>query len=83
MMVQAVVAIVMLLMSVAVAVADAAAVVDVYRVIQFDLQNAPMGSRLAALNHHATSGLVVLGPDLSRAVVVLSVLPCQFHFSQR
>lgn len=69
---QAVVALVTLLMSMV--VADAAAVVDVYRMIQYDLRGAPMGSRRAALNHHATSGLDVPGADLSRAVVILPVL---------
>jgi hypothetical protein len=69
---QAVVALVTLLMSMV--VADAAAVVDVYRMIQYDLRGTPMGSRRAPLNHHATSGLDVPGADLSRAVVILPVL---------
>lgn len=69
---QAVVALVTLLMSMV--VADAAAVVDVYRMIQYDLRGTPMGSRRAPLNHHATSGLEVPGADLSRAVVILPVL---------
>jgi hypothetical protein len=34
----------------------------------------PLGSRRAALNHHATSGLEVAGADLSRAVVILPAL---------
>jgi hypothetical protein len=55
-------------------VADAAAVVDVYRMIQYDLRGTPLGSRRAALNHHATSGLEVAGADLSRAVVILPAL---------
>ncbi|KAG0579506.1 hypothetical protein KC19_4G104000 [Ceratodon purpureus] len=69
---QAVVVMVVMVMSMV--VADAAAVVDVYRMIQYDLRGAPMGSRRAALNHHATSGFDVAGADLSRAVVILPVL---------
>jgi len=69
---QPVVALVMLLMSMV--VADAAGVVDVYRLIQYDVRGTPMGSRRAALNHHATSGLDVPGVDLSRTVVILPVL---------
>lgn len=71
-MAQAVVALVVMLMSMV--VTDAAAVVDVYRMIQYDLRGTPMGSRRAPLNHHATSGLDVAGADLSRAVVILPVL---------
>ena len=69
---QAVVALVVMVMSMA--LADAAAVVDVYRMIQYDLRGAPVGSRRSALNHHATSGLDVAGADLSRAVVILPAL---------
>lgn len=54
-------------------ICDAAAVVDVYRLIQYDLRGAPFGSRRAIINHHATSGLSVPGSDVSRQVVILPV----------
>lgn len=52
---------------------DAATVVDVYRLIQYDLAGAPLGSRLAALNHHAGSWPFVPGADLSRTVVMIPI----------
>ncbi|XP_058108991.1 uncharacterized protein LOC131252116 isoform X1 [Magnolia sinica] len=52
---------------------DAATVVDVYRLIQYDLAGAPFGSRLAGLNHHAGSLPFPLGADLSRTVVMVPV----------
>ncbi|KAL3682790.1 hypothetical protein R1sor_000812 [Riccia sorocarpa] len=76
MMVLSVRAVAALLVVVAVAyieICDAAAVVDVYRMIQYDFQGTPFGSRRAAVNHHATSGLSVTGSDLSRTVVILPV----------
>ena len=69
---RAVAALVALVMSVV--VAEAATVVDVYRMIQFDLRGAPLGSRRAPVNHFAASGVDVPGADLSRAVVVLPAL---------
>lgn len=71
-MAQAVVALATLLMSMA--VVDAAAVVEVYRMIQYDLRGTPLGSRRAPINHHASSALSVAGADLSRTVVILPVL---------
>ncbi|CAM8964253.1 unnamed protein product [Rhodiola kirilowii] len=50
---------------------DAATVVDVYRLIQYDISGVPFGSRFAALNHHATSFPCPPGADLSRAVAML------------
>ncbi|CAN4119190.1 unnamed protein product [Withania somnifera] len=50
---------------------DAITVVDVYRLVQYDLSGVPFGSRLAALNHHAGSSL--LAEDLSRTVLMLPV----------
>ncbi|KAM3398854.1 nicalin-1 isoform X1 [Capsicum galapagoense] len=50
---------------------DAVTVVDVYRLVQFDISSVPFGSRLATLNHHAASSL--FGSDLSRSVIILPV----------
>lgn len=52
---------------------DAAAVVDVYRIIQYDFGGMPFGSRRAALNHHAGSMLFGAGTDLSRTVVIVPI----------
>lgn len=52
---------------------DAATVVDVYRLIQYDIAGVPFGSRLASLNHHAGSSLFAPGTDLSRTVVIIPV----------
>ncbi|KAI3511387.1 hypothetical protein L1887_18540 [Cichorium endivia] len=50
---------------------DASTVVDVYRLIQYDISGVPFGSRVASLNHHAGSSLFAPGSDLSRTVVIL------------
>ncbi|KAG5248126.1 nicalin [Salix suchowensis] len=52
---------------------DAATVVDVYRLIQYDISGAPLGSRFATLNHHAGSLHLPPGVDLSRTVVIIPV----------
>ncbi|GFZ20225.1 hypothetical protein Acr_28g0009300 [Actinidia rufa] len=52
---------------------DGVTVVDVYRLIQYDLSGVPFGSRLAYLNHHAGSSLFAPGTDLSRTVVMIPV----------
>ena len=52
---------------------DAATVVDVYRLIQYDISGAPFGSRLASLNHHAGSLHFPPGADLSRTVLMIPV----------
>ncbi|XP_052186798.1 uncharacterized protein LOC127797715 [Diospyros lotus] len=52
---------------------DAVAVVDVYRLIQYDLAGVPYGSRLASLNHHASSSLFGPGTDLSRSVLMIPI----------
>lgn len=52
---------------------DAATVVDVYRLIQYDLAGVPFGSRFASLNHHAGSSLFAPATDLSRTLVILPV----------
>ncbi|XP_009595187.1 uncharacterized protein LOC107811571 [Nicotiana tabacum] len=51
---------------------DAITVVDVYRLVQYDLSGVPFGSRLATLNHHAGSSLFA-SADLSRTVLMLPV----------
>ncbi|KAL6499733.1 hypothetical protein OROGR_027643 [Orobanche gracilis] len=54
---------------------DAVTVVDVYRLVQYDLGGVPFGSRLAAFNHHAGSSLYSSSAgavaDLSRTVLIL------------
>ncbi|OIT26429.1 PREDICTED: nicalin-1-like [Nicotiana attenuata] len=55
---------------------DAVTVVDVYRLVQYDISGVPFGSRLAVLNHHAGSSLFASGgsgSDLSRTVLILPV----------
>ncbi|GMG98430.1 hypothetical protein Nepgr_000270 [Nepenthes gracilis] len=52
---------------------DAATVVDVYRLIQYDLAGVPFGSRLASLNHHAGSSLYSPNADLTRTVIIFPI----------
>ncbi|KAI5592684.1 hypothetical protein BDE02_04G170000 [Populus trichocarpa] len=52
---------------------DAATVVDVYRLIQYDISGAQFGSRFATLNDHAGSLHLPPGVDLSRTVVIIPV----------
>ncbi|XP_035546105.1 nicalin-1 [Juglans regia] len=59
---------------------DAATVVDVYRLIQYDISGVPFGSRLAALNHHAGSLHFAPGADLSRTVVIIPVRELNMSF---
>ncbi|PSR89846.1 Nicalin-1 like [Actinidia chinensis var. chinensis] len=59
---------------------DGVAVVDVYRLIQYDLAGVPFGSRLASLNHHAGSSLFAPGTDLSRTVVMIPVREVNITF---
>ncbi|KAH7863700.1 hypothetical protein Vadar_020891 [Vaccinium darrowii] len=59
---------------------DAVAVVDVYRLIQYDIAGVPFGSRLASLNHHAGSSLYTPGADLSRTVVMIPVAEVNITF---
>ncbi|PWA78790.1 nicalin [Artemisia annua] len=57
-------------------------VVDVYRLIQYDIAGSPFGSRLASLNHHAaSSSLLSSSTDLSRAVLVLPLTELNHHTS--
>ncbi|KAL9413444.1 hypothetical protein AB3S75_042011 [Citrus x aurantiifolia] len=59
---------------------DAATVVDVYRLIQYDISGVPFGSRLASLNHHAGSLHFSPGADLSRTVVMIPVRELNISF---
>ncbi|KAG9459031.1 hypothetical protein H6P81_003539 [Aristolochia fimbriata] len=59
---------------------DAATVVDVYRLIQYDLAGVPFGSRLAALNHHAGSLPFTPGTDLSRTVIIMPIREVNITF---
>ncbi|XP_050280114.1 uncharacterized protein LOC126721129 [Quercus robur] len=61
---------------------DAATVVDVYRLIQYDISGAPFGSRLAKLNHHAGSLHFPAGADLSRTVLMIPVRDLNITFLQ-
>lgn len=56
-------------------ICDAAAVVDAYRMIQYDLKGIPFGSRRAGLNHHAGSMLFThQATDLSRTVIIVPIV---------
>jgi hypothetical protein len=59
---------------------DAAAAVGVYRLIQYDFAGAPLGSRAAALNHHAATFPLPAGADLSRSVLVAPLLDLPLSF---
>ncbi|XP_068310437.1 uncharacterized protein [Pyrus communis] len=59
---------------------DAATVVDVYRLIQYDISGAPFGSRLANLNHHAGSLHFAPGSDLSRTVLIIPLRELNISF---
>ncbi|KAF3944826.1 hypothetical protein CMV_028741 [Castanea mollissima] len=61
---------------------DAATVVDVYRLIQYDISGAPFGSRLAKLNHHAGSLHFPPRADLSRTVLMIPVRDLNITFLQ-
>jgi hypothetical protein len=52
---------------------DSSSVVDVFRMVQYDLGGKPLGSRKAGLNQHISSGLAVPGGDIARAVIVMPV----------
>ncbi|CAI5483683.1 unnamed protein product [Closterium sp. Yama58-4] len=60
---------------------DAASVVDVYRMIQYDLGGAPFGSRKASFSLYASSGLTTSAAseaDLMRAVIVMPIQRINF-----
>ena len=59
---------------------DAATVVDVYRLIQYDMSGAQFGSRLANLNHYAGSLHSPPGSDLSRTVLIIPLRDLNITF---
>ncbi|KAL5579778.1 hypothetical protein UlMin_012220 [Ulmus minor] len=59
---------------------DGATVVDVYRLIQYDISGVPFGSRLAGLNHHAGSMHFPPGADLSRTVLIIPLRELNMSF---
>ncbi|XP_042378944.1 nicalin-like [Zingiber officinale] len=67
-----------LVLAVCVELGDAATAVDAYRLIQYDLDGAPYGSRLAALNHFAGVAPFASGVDLSRTAVILPLRDLNF-----
>ncbi|XP_074579609.1 uncharacterized protein LOC141836099 [Curcuma longa] len=67
-----------LVLAVCVELGDAATAVDAYRLIQYDLDGAPYGSRLAALNHFAGVAPFAAGVDLSRTAVILPLRDLNF-----
>ncbi|XWS52820.1 hypothetical protein CRYUN_Cryun11dG0105000 [Craigia yunnanensis] len=58
----------------------AAAAVDVYRLIQYDMSGSPFGSRFASLNHHAASLHFPPGADLSRTVLIIPLRELNITF---
>lgn len=54
---------------------DVAATLRVYRLIQYDLASAPLGSRATALNNRAAAFLLFLGPTSSAASPQPSISP--------
>lgn len=59
---------------------DCATVVDVYRLIQYDISGVPFGSRLASLNHHAGSLHFSPHADLSRTVLMIPLRELNMTF---
>ncbi|XP_027344938.1 nicalin-1 isoform X2 [Abrus precatorius] len=59
---------------------DGATVVDVYRLIQYDMSGVPFGSRLASLNHHAASLHFSPHADLSRTVLLIPLRELNLSF---
>lgn len=72
----------MLVLVACVELCDAATVVDVYRLIQYDISGAPFGSRFSSLNHHAASLSFQHGADLSRSVLILPLRELDIAFVQ-
>lgn len=61
---------------------DAATVVDVYRLIHYDISGVPFGSRAATLNHHASSLHFPSAADLSRSVLIIPLSELNITFLQ-
>ncbi|KAB2028189.1 hypothetical protein ERO13_D05G082500v2 [Gossypium hirsutum] len=59
---------------------DAAAAIDVYRLIQYDMSGSAYGSRFAVLNHHAAALHFPPGADLSRAVLIIPLRELNITF---
>ncbi|CAH2065460.1 unnamed protein product [Thlaspi arvense] len=72
----------MLILVACVELCDAATVVDVYRLIQYDISGVPFGSRFSSLNHHAASISFQRGADLSRSVLILPLRELDIGFVQ-
>ncbi|KAF8048858.1 hypothetical protein N665_2369s0004 [Sinapis alba] len=72
----------MLVLVACVELCDAATVVDVYRLIQYDISGVPFGSRFSSLNHHAASLSFQRGADLSRSVLILPLRELDIAFLQ-
>ncbi|KFK33877.1 hypothetical protein AALP_AA5G071800 [Arabis alpina] len=72
----------MLILVACVDLCDAATVVDVYRLIQYDISGVPFGSRFSSLNHHAASLSFQPGADLSRSVLILPLRELDIGFVQ-
>ncbi|CAI9768582.1 unnamed protein product [Fraxinus pennsylvanica] len=74
----------LILVMACVEICDAVTVVDVYRLVQYDIGGVPFGSRLASLNHHAGSSLFSsssgAAADLSRTVLILPVRELNLTF---
>ncbi|KAF0925305.1 hypothetical protein E2562_016004 [Oryza meyeriana var. granulata] len=71
---------VLLVLLACVELGDAAAAVGVYRLIQYDLAGAPLGSRAAALNHHAAELPLPAAANLSRSALVAPLLDLPLSF---
>ncbi|KAG9153564.1 hypothetical protein Leryth_008510 [Lithospermum erythrorhizon] len=75
-----------LIIVVFVELSDAVSVVDVYRLVQYDIGGVPYGSRFAYLNHHAASSLVPYitsaAVDLSRTALILPLRELNLSFIQ-
>ncbi|CAN7022857.1 hypothetical protein BRARA_F01922 [Brassica rapa] len=72
----------MLILVACVDLCDAATVVDVYRLVQYDISGVPFGSRFSSLNHHAASLSFHRGADLSRSVLILPLRELDLGFLQ-
>ena len=72
----------MLILVACVDLCDAATVVDVYRLVQYDISGVPFGSRFSSLNHHAASLSFQRSADLSRSVLILALRELDLGFLQ-